>query len=79
MQGFRVVLRHDSKRDDADCIRNAAKDPVCLTTPNLPISLIVADINLGAEYGCAEIWQQDQRVARLRKKQGYTQAYWELF
>ena len=48
-----------------------------LESPTLPMALIVADINL--EGGTAEVWQENKRVARLRKRRGREQAYWEMF
>jgi hypothetical protein len=68
MLKYQVLLQ----REDEDSSRRTV-----LHTPSLPMALVVADINLDA--GTAEIWSRDQRVARLRKRRGREQAYWEVF
>lgn len=50
--------------------------PFTLAAPSLPLALIVADINTGA--GTAEIWHEDQRLARIRKRRAPCQTFWEL-
>ena len=44
----------------------AARPPLSLDAPSLPVALVIAEINMGG--GTAEIWQQDRRLARLRKR-----------
>jgi len=63
-------------------VRFHAQDaPVCtrfaLDAPSLPIALVIADINMHG--GTAEIWDDERRVALMRKRDGQRQAYWELY
>ena len=50
--------------------------PLTLAAPSLPLALIVADIN--TETGTAEIWQDERRLARIRKRRAPCQTFWEL-
>lgn len=54
--------------------------PLTLEAPDLPIALVVADINMGGmNGGTAEIWQHNRCLARIRKRCGPAQAFWELY
>lgn len=68
-----AVERYEVLINDAS---DAQAPPLSLEAPSLPVALIIAEINMGS--GTAEIWQEDRRLARLRKRSASQQPYWEL-
>ena len=67
MQSFQVRIHPQAEELAA---------PFTLDAPSLPLALIVADINTGA--GIAEIWQEERRLARIRKRRAPCQTFWEV-
>jgi len=67
MQRYRLLINGDSETGRA---------PLSLETPSVPVALLVADINMSG--GTAEIWDGERRIARMRKRLGARQGFWEV-
>ncbi len=52
------------------------REKIEIQTPDIVTALAVTDINVS--QGIAEIWDDEQRLARLRKRGDGSATYWEV-
>jgi len=67
MQRYRLLINADDETGQAS---------ISLDAPSVPVALLVADINM--DGGTAEIWDGGRRLARMRKRTGAHQSFWEV-